>query len=127
MEWLKPFMTQRKYAKGDILFHKGDVAHEMFYVISGTYLIAEIGLSVHSGTVLGELGFLAPENRRTQTVECTEDGQMLTITYDKVRELYFQNPTFGFYFLRLTSERLMQNIARLEGTVNQAAATSAAQ
>jgi hypothetical protein len=127
MEWLKPFMTPRKYAKGDILFHKGDVAHEMFYVLSGTYLIPEIGLSVHSGTVLGELGFLAPENRRTQTVECTEDGQMLTITYDKVRELYFQNPTFGFYFLRLTSERLMQNIARLEGTVNQAAATSAAQ
>jgi CRP-like cAMP-binding protein len=99
----------------------------MFYVLSGTYLIPEIGLSVRSGSVLGELGFLAPENRRTQTVECTEDGQMLTITYDKVRELYFQNPTIGFYFLRLTSERLMQNIARLEGTVNQTAAPSAAQ
>ena len=39
---------------------------------------------------------------------------MLTITYDKVGELYFQNPTFGFYFLRLTSERLLQNVKRLE-------------
>jgi Cyclic nucleotide-binding domain len=129
MEWLKPFMTQRKYAKGDVLFHKGDVANEMFYVLSGAYLITEIGLTIRGGQVLGELGFLAPGNRRTQTVECTEDGQMLTITYDKVHELYFQNPTFGFYFLRLTSERLMQNIARLEGTIaaNHAAATSAAQ
>jgi hypothetical protein len=39
---------------------------------------------------------------------------VLTITYDKVQELYFQNPTFGFYFLRLTTERLLQNVARLE-------------
>jgi CRP-like cAMP-binding protein len=122
-------MTQRKYKKGDILCHKGEVADEMFYVLSGSYLVTEIGLTVRSGQVLGELGFLAPDNRRTQTVECSEDGQMLTITYDKVRELYFQNPTFGFYFLRLTSERLMQNIARLEGIVaeNHASAQSAAQ
>lgn len=129
MEWLKPFMTQRKYQKGDILFRKGDLANEMFYVLSGAYLITEIGVTTRSGQVLGELGFLSPDNRRTQTVECTEDGRMLTITYDKVRELYFQNPTFGFYFLRLTSERLMQNIARLEGTIaaSRAAATSAAQ
>jgi len=127
MEWLKPFMTNRSYKKGDILFHKGDVANEMFYVISGAYLVSQIGLTLRAGQVLGELGFLAPDNRRTQTVECAEDGHMLTITYDKVRELYFQNPTFGFYFLRLTSERLLQNIARLEGVVAQkhsAAATT---
>ena len=42
---------------------------------------------------------------------------MLTITYDRLLELYFQNPEFGYYFLRLTTERLMQNIARLEGSV----------
>jgi Cyclic nucleotide-binding domain len=119
MEWLKPFMTTRSYKKGDVLFHKGDLAGEMFYVISGAYLITEIGLTLRTGQVLGELGFLAPDNRRTQTIECTEDGQMLTITYDKVRELYFQNPTFGFYFLRLTSERLMQNIARLDAALAQ--------
>jgi len=34
--------------------------------------------------------------------------------YQQVKELYFQNPQFGFYFLRLTSERLFDNIARLE-------------
>lgn len=117
MEWLKPFMTNRKYKKGDVLFRKGDVADEMFYVLTGSYHIVELGLTIRSGQVLGELGFLAPDNRRTGTVECTQDGQMLTITYDKVRELYFQNPTFGFYLLRLSSERLLENIARLEGVV----------
>jgi hypothetical protein len=34
-----------------------------------------------------------------------------------VRELYFQNPEFGFYLLRLTSERLLQEVARLERTL----------
>jgi hypothetical protein len=34
--------------------------------------------------------------------------------YDEVQELYFQNPTFGFYFQRLATERLLQNQARLE-------------
>ena len=47
-------------------------------------------------------------------MECVETGIVLTITYDKVRQLYFQNPTFGFYLLRLTTERLLQNLARLE-------------
>src|ERR1700674_6145976 len=29
LEWLKPFMTERKYRKGDVLFRKGDKADEM--------------------------------------------------------------------------------------------------
>src|SRR5258708_7705692 len=30
MEWLKPFMTERKFRKGNVLCKKGDAAHEMF-------------------------------------------------------------------------------------------------
>ena len=117
MDWLKPFMTPRKYRKGEVLFHKGDAANEMFYTVSGKFLVSEIGVELLPGRIMGELGFLSPKNWRTQTVECLEKGEALTITYDKLLELYFQNPEFGYYFLRLTSERLMQNIARLEGIV----------
>jgi CRP-like cAMP-binding protein len=46
-----------------------------------------------------------------------EGGEIMSISYEKVKELYYQNPRFGFFFLRLTSERLMQNIARLEAMV----------
>lgn len=114
MEWLKPFMTKRNYYKGDVLFRKSDTASEMFFIVSGEYRVTEINVDLAPGALLGEMGLLAPDNRRTQSVECTESGQVLTISYDKVRELYFQNPAFGFYFLRLTSQRLMQNVARLE-------------
>jgi len=116
MDWLRPFMTPRKYKKGDVLFNKGDIAKEMFYTVSGNFLIKEIGIELPPGRVLGELGFIDPNNKRTATVESLENGEVLTITYDRLLELYFQNPEFGYYFLRLTTERLMQNIARLEAT-----------
>jgi len=117
MDWLRPFMTPRKYRKGDILFHKGDPANEMFLTVTGKFLVSEIGIELPPGRMMGELGFVDPKNRRTQTVECIENGDVLTITYEKLLELYFQNPEFGYYFLRLTTERLMQNISRLEAVV----------
>jgi len=117
MDWLRPFMSPRKYRKGDVLFRKGDAAKEMFLTVTGKFLVTEINVELSAGRMMGELGFVDPKNRRTQTVECIEDGDVLTITYEKLLELYFQNPEFGYYFLRLTTERLMQNISRLEGII----------
>jgi hypothetical protein len=119
MEWLKPFMTERRYRKGDILFKKGDRADEMFLTVTGNFLVTEIGVELPPGRLMGELGFLSPNNRRTATVECLENGHVLNITYEKLLEIYFQNPQFGYYFLVLTSQRLLENISRLEGIVAQ--------
>jgi hypothetical protein len=119
MDWLKPFMNRRKYGKGDVLFRKGDRANEMFFTVTGKFLVTELGIELPPGRLVGELGFLAPDNRRTQSLECTEDGQVLAITYDRLLEIYFQNPEFGYYFLRLSTERLLQNITRLEGIIDQ--------
>jgi len=117
MEWLKPFMTRRKVKTGEVLFAKGDSASCMFYTLSGRYRLKELDIELRQGQVVGEMGFLSPENRRTQTLECIEDGEVLNITYDEVRQLYFQNPEFGFYLLRLTSERMFKNMERLEAEV----------
>src|ERR1700720_1242481 len=119
MEWLKPFMTERKYRKGDILMKKGAPADEMLLTVTGKFLVTEIGVELPPGRLMGELGFLAPNNRRTATIECIEDGHVLTIAYEKLLEIYFQNPQFGYYFLILTSQRLLENIARLEGIIAQ--------
>lgn len=114
IDWLKPFMHKHTYERGAVLFRKGDTAEEMYYVVSGRCHVKEIDLEIDPGQLLGELGFIAPERKRTQTVECLDQVHMLIISYDKVSELYFQNPSFGFYFLKLTSERLLQNVQRLE-------------
>jgi Cyclic nucleotide-binding domain len=117
MEWLKPFMTQRTYRKGSILMKKGDAAHDMLLTVTGRFRVVEIDLEVPPGRLMGELGFLTPDNRRTATIECIEDGQVLTITYEKLLEIYFQNPQFGYYFLVLTSQRLLENLARAEAII----------
>ena len=114
MDWLKPFMSERHCRKGDILFAKGELADEMFCTVSGRYLLVELGIELEPAQVVGELGFLAPDNRRTATLECIEAGKVLAITYEQVEQLYYQNPTFGFYFLRLSTERLFDNIRKLE-------------
>lgn len=117
MDWLKPFMGRRRYKQGDVLFRKGQVANEMFLTVTGKFLVKEIGVELPPGRLLGELGFLTPSNKRTATVECLEEGDVLTITYDRLLEIYFQNPEFGYFFLRLSSDRLLQNTARLEKSI----------
>ncbi len=114
MDWLKPFMTKRPVKAGDILFEKGHDADEMFFVVSGRLRLHQIGIDVLPGAVVGEMGLLTHDRKRTQTLECVEDGLVLRISYDKIEELYFQNPKFGFFFLRLTSARLFENIGKLE-------------
>jgi len=119
MDWLEPFMTKRRYRQGELLFRKNDVANEMFLVVKGIYRVPELNLTFRPGEIFGELGLLTSEQRRTQSMECVERGHVLTITYDKVRELYFENPEFGFYFLRLISERLLQQVAHMERVLQQ--------
>jgi CRP-like cAMP-binding protein len=98
-----------------LLFAKGETADEMFYTMTGRYVLVELGIEIAPGHLVGELAMLAPDNRRTATLECIEEGNVLSITYEQVEELYYQNPTFGFYFLRLATARLFDNVSRMEG------------
>lgn len=125
MEWLRPFMSPRKCRAGDLLFRKGDIAEEMFLTVTGKFQIIELGMEIPPGQFMGELGFVVPGNRRTQTITCLQDGDVLTISYERLLELYFQNPQFGYYFVRLTTERLMQDIERLEGIIEASKAGAA--
>jgi hypothetical protein len=125
MDWLKPFMTERKCNAGEMLFYKDEKADSMFYIVSGRYRLVESGIEVPVGAITGEFGMLSPSNVRTQSLECIESGVILSVTYDQVEQLYVQNPAFGFYFLKLVTARLFQNIDRLEQRVAQQAALAA--
>jgi CRP-like cAMP-binding protein len=126
LEWLKPFMTERKCAAGEVLFYKDEKAESMFYIVSGRYRLVESGIELPVGAIVGEFGMLSPSNLRTQTLECIEAGVVLSVSYTQVEELYVQNPAFGFYFLRLASARLFQNIDKLEERLAQHTAPAAA-
>jgi CRP/FNR family transcriptional regulator, cyclic AMP receptor protein len=114
MNWLKPFTHTRPAKTGEIVFRKGEPATNMAFIMSGRFRLPEIGIDLKTGDVVGELGLLAPDKTRTQSLECVEAGDLLTISYDQVKQLYFQNPKFGFYFLQLSARRLFENVARVE-------------
>jgi len=117
MDWLKPYMNPRSVREGEVLFAKGDAAGCLYYILRGRYRLRESGRELGPGELVGELAFVAPDRCRTQSLECIEAGAMLTISYEDLAQLYYQNPSFGFYFLGLTTGRLMQNITELEAEV----------
>ena len=114
MEWLKPFMTERPCQTGEVLFYKDEKAEDMLFIVNGRFKLVESGIELPKGALVGELGMLSPSNTRTQTLECIEGGLVLSVSYSQVEQLYVQNPQFGFYFLRLASARLFENLGRLE-------------
>lgn len=114
LDWLKPFTTKRHFEAGTTLFKKGDAASELHFIISGRYRVVERNIDIGAGSVIGELGLLEPGKMRTASIECVESGETLAVSYDHVMQLYFQNPTFGFYFLQLSTARLFQTITTLE-------------
>src|SRR5207253_5214118 len=125
LDWLKPFMTERKCVAGEVLFYKDEKAEDMLYIVSGRFRLVESGIEFPVGAIVGELGMLSPSNTRTQTLECVEARLILSVSYSKVEELYVQYPAFGFYFLRLTSARLFQNLDAAEKRLAQLMASAA--
>ncbi len=111
MNWVKPFSSVQNVRAGELLFREGAPAREMFFVVSGRFWVRERQVAIEPGEVFGELGLLNSDQARTASVECTEDGQLLRISYDQVKQLYVQDPKFGFYFLHLVSKRLFHNLS----------------
>ena len=59
--------------------------------------------------LLGEIGLFTPDGKRTATVRCKTDVQTAKIDYDQFKQLYFQNPQFGFRLLHLIVARMQHN------------------
>jgi len=113
MDWLRPFSRRKAVHAGETLFKQGDEAAEFMFVLSGRFRAVEADIVLKQGEVIGELGLITKGHKRTQTVVCDQDGQLLLLTYDEVQQMYYQNPRFGFFFLELAAERLIRDAGRM--------------
>ncbi len=113
LDWLKPFFRRKSAKAGDVLFRLGDPAVELLFVLSGQFRAIEADVVLLQGDVIGELGLITKGKMRTQTVVCEKDGLLLLLTYDEVRQMYYQNPKFGFFLLELVAERLIRDRDRM--------------
>ncbi len=109
VDWLLPYTRPKSFKAGDIMMARGEYATAAYYVVSGEVEIVEIGETCGKGTLLGEIGLFAPDGRRGMTVRCKTDVETARIDYDRFKELYFQNPQFGFHLLHLIVARLQSS------------------
>lgn len=100
---LVPYMDAETHAAGEVLFRKGDPANRLYVIQHGHVRFPEIGKVVSDGQVFGEVGLFAPHNVRTLSATCHDDCRLYTIKRDKVLELYYQDPRFGFFLIRLVA------------------------
>lgn len=114
MEWLKPFMHPENVKEGGYIFRKGDVADRAFVLIDGTVEIVEHGAQLAPGAIFGEMALFTKAGKRTATAKCLTDVRLLSITYEQFEQLYFQNPEFGLYLVRLIVRRFEANHAEVE-------------
>jgi CRP/FNR family cyclic AMP-dependent transcriptional regulator len=104
--WLLPYTRPKNFKAGSILMERGEYATAAFYIVAGEVEILESNEVFGKGTLLGEIGLFTPDGRRTKTIRCKTDVQTAVIDYDRFKELYFQNPQFGFRLLHLVVARL---------------------
>ena len=57
------------------------------------------------------------DQKRTATVECVGNCEVYEISESRTKQLYFQNPAFGFAVMKVVIGRLAEN-----ASVQQAAA-----
>ncbi len=114
IEWLKPFMHPRAMKAGGVIFSQGDAANEAFLLTEGSIEIPERSVVLAPGTLFGEMAFFTATGARTASAVCASDVRLLVISYDEFEQLYFQNPQFGLYLVRLIVRRFEMNHAHAQ-------------
>jgi hypothetical protein len=114
VEWLKPFMHPSKVKAGALLFRKGEEADRAYMLIEGEIELPEMGIRLPPGTLFGEMALFTEDGVRTASARALTDCRLLSITYEEFEQLYFQNPQFGLYLIRLIVRRCQANTQQLE-------------
>lgn len=108
-EWLLPHMTRRQVKAGTTLWHKGDKATEMLYLESGQLNLLEYDEAIGPGSLVGEIGLFAPDNRRTRTIVCATDCTLYGLSAEAMALLYYENPKLGYHVMRVIVARLLHD------------------
>ncbi len=111
---LLPYMDERSLASGDTLIRKGERADQLYFLVDGTLEIPELGKTLESGAVLGEIGVFARNQERTATVVCRTNCRLYALSESKAKQLFFQDKSFGYAIMQMIINRLLENNRQLQ-------------
>ena len=114
LSWLLPFATVVSVPNGDTVFEAGDDADAFYVVEAGSVTIEPIGAEIGEGQVFGEVGVFSKHKKRIATAVASDQCRLRRVSIDLVHRLVVQHPEFGYAMLRLITERLVENLERVE-------------
>jgi CRP/FNR family transcriptional regulator, cyclic AMP receptor protein len=123
-DWLRPFMKDAQWKAGEVIFNRGDHADRLYMIITGEIHLEQIDHTMRAGDLLGEIGLFSADHKRTQTARALTDVDLLWISEGELAQVCYQNPGIAFYFLKLTTNRLLANASRALTGIEAALPTS---
>jgi CRP-like cAMP-binding protein len=108
-EFMIPHMYKERFNKNDFVFRRGDKAEKIYILKSGVLSVDELDILIRPGEIFGEMGVFASEPLRSATLRCETEVELLSMTDKQIKQLYYQNPEFGFYLIQLLLKRFSQN------------------
>ena len=109
-DFLIKYMTKEEFQKDQIIFNRGDAADKMYYIQAGNVRLTGLDVVLGPGAVLGEMGIFSPEGARTAQAKAASALTLYSIHQDAILQLYYQNPTFGFYLVQLMTKRFIEDL-----------------
>lgn len=105
---------RHRYAKGETLFHEGDLAETVHFVQEGR-VVARRSTShgdvvtyavIGPGEAFGEMAMLAEDHRRSSTIVAIEPVVTLTLRFDDFRRLCDEHPAVQALLVRMLAQRV---------------------
>ena len=112
---------RRTYRKGEVVFHRDDLAESLHLVLRGRFAVritTSLGESalldvLGPGDAFGELALLLPDARRSATMEALEEGETRSVFRDDFARLQIEHPGVKDVLLRLLAQQLARASDRI--------------
>ena len=112
---------RHRYAKGETLFHEGDLAETLHFLHEGRVVsrrttphgdVATFAV-LGPGEAFGEMAMLADDHRRTSTIVAIEPVITLSLRFDEFRRLCDEHPDVKDLLVRMLAQRVDRLSAHL--------------
>ncbi len=107
-------LQRRTFAAGEIVFHEGDLADTIHFVVEGRVVASRSSVDgdrfayavVGPGEAFGEMAMLAPDRRRSATIQAVEATVTRALGYDDFERLRAGHPRIERLLVRLLADRV---------------------
>jgi CRP-like cAMP-binding protein len=124
LERVRSHAQMRRVHRGDVLFNEGDLANELFIVVSGRIAIANrspdgresLLALMESGDLFGEMP-LFDEGGRSADARALTTSEVVAVPYEPIRRLYDEQPELLWNVVEMLARRLRNMDAALADSV----------